>query len=143
MKRFDVTVILTINAFDKEGARKIVHDSLEAIEAACTIVTWSLSQVKHVPKYDASFSCCNEGMHGDYDQDDPDDVKLLRLNVELDGQPMRDGSYCTLVDARTPEHEQVRLLDLVVKMLQASTSVKRTMQQLSWMKGGDTVDSFK
>jgi hypothetical protein len=63
----------------------------------------------------------DEGINGDYDPDDPDDVNLLRFDVYyrnpeegLDGwEPVDDASYCTNVEANsTKEH-----LEKVVRTL--------------------------
>lgn len=48
-----------------------------------------------------------EGLGGDFDPDDPEDVPLLRFtflvqNLEGEWDAMDDCSYCTSIDARTP-----------------------------------------
>ena len=76
--------------------------------------------------YKVEFSDIGEGFNGDYNPDDPDDVSLLRLDIQVrpshemaepgysscdDGWvPMRRGSYCTNVPSSTPLAEQKRLL---------------------------------
>lgn len=63
----------------------------------------------------------DEGINGDYDPDDPDDVNLLRFDVYCrnpeeglnDWEPVDDASYCTNVEANsTKEH-----LEKVVRAL--------------------------
>ncbi len=63
----------------------------------------------------------DEGINGDYDPDDPDDVNLLRFDVYYrnpeegidDWEPVDDASYCTNVEANsTKEH-----LEKVVRTL--------------------------
>lgn len=93
----------------------------------------------------AIWESIGEGMSGDYNPDDPDDVEFLRFSVlefhktsEFGGQweYMDDASYCTLMPVDTDE----RILALALEdILDAATSSwpKRRLEDLSWMKPED------
>ncbi len=95
-------------------------------------------------KYTARFTDLGEGYMGDYDPTpEAEDVALLRLDTYADGNPLPDGSYCTRVPRDTSQEEQARLLDVVVQVLdQSGGGLKRALERLSWIKPGDTVESF-
>jgi len=88
-----------------------------------------------------------EGKQGDYDPNDPNDVELLRFDVErmengtweiLDG-----GSYCTQVPvSATPEQRRVGLKDImnsVYNPIMAGDSIRRMASDFSWM----SIDSLE
>lgn len=77
-----------------------------------------------------------EGMSGDYNPDDPDDVQLLRFIVWKDGEPMDDGSYCTLMPVDTDPAILQRGLMLILRATLAE-SPKRALEEISWMKPED------
>jgi hypothetical protein len=58
-----------------------------------------------------------EGVSGDYDPTDPDDVELLRFDFYGLGEwrPVLDTSYCTRVSIDTPEKRQKELLELLME----------------------------
>lgn len=84
-----------------------------------------------------------EGICGDYDPDDPDDIPLLRFYVDIfrDGQweEVEDASYCTRMPVNTPKPT----LDRALRFLHAEykdalsgypyTSVKKLGERLSWI----------
>lgn len=82
-----------------------------------------------------------EGMSGDYDPDDPDDVALLRFTVleahrvsdyAIQWRERDDSSYCTLMPVDTPDDILLRAAQMILDEAQ-STSSKRAMEELSWM----------
>jgi len=117
-----------------------------------------------VSTYKVEFSDIGEGFNGDYNPDDPDDVSLLRLDIQVhpshemaepgyssfddEWVPMRRGSCCTNVPCSTPMAEQKRLLGVAEELLMRATppngtikgvSLKRVAETLSWMEPGSTV----
>jgi hypothetical protein len=47
-------------------------------------------------KWKLSWEHIGEGFRGDYDEDDRDDIPLLRADLTFDGKELQDSSYCTL-----------------------------------------------
>lgn len=95
-----------------------------------------------------------EGLSGDYNEDDPDDISLLRFSVYVktddpdyawaDGwKAVDDASYCTnLPTDLSPEQTQVALNALMnefhnVLHNDPETSVKGLGEQMSWIGPGD------
>lgn len=58
-------------------------------------------------RYRISFVDLGEGVGGDYDPDDPDDVRFLRLDLfcYMAGGWEEIASFCTLLEVGTDEHE--------------------------------------
>lgn len=60
----------------------------------------------------------DEGLCGQYDSNDPEDVNLLRFDFygKKNGRwlPVNDGSYCTAVPADTPSTVLARLLEVLM-----------------------------
>ena len=77
-----------------------------------------------------------EGMSGDYVPNDPNDVPLLRFTIYKDGEPMDDGSYCTLMPTDTPAAILQRGLQLILDAAEGPNP-KRALEELSWMKPAD------
>jgi hypothetical protein len=96
-----------------------------------------------------------EGYNGDYDEEDPEDVELLRFDVlvrgpliELHGLESeraygewanaRDSSYCTLFPVEsTPEQRERGLhiiMDRIYAPLMMGLSIKKVCQELSWIE---------
>ena len=82
----------------------------------------------------------DEGLCGDYDPDDPDDVNLLRFYVyRKDGQewvPVDDASYCTEMPAGTDEKILRKALELLLKEF---TNVLRTDPHASVKRLGESL----
>jgi len=90
-----------------------------------------------------SWDDIGEGICGDYDPDNPDDIPLLRFYVDIfqDGQweEVEDASYCTQMPVATP----VPILERALRYLHAEykdalsgypySSVKRLGERLSWI----------
>lgn len=81
-----------------------------------------------------------EGLDGDYDPTDKYDANLLRFDVyRFDGnewQAIEDGSYCTQVNATTPQKilidYLVHFMDTIYDDVSAHGKAKRLCEQLSW-----------
>jgi hypothetical protein len=81
-----------------------------------------------------------EGLSGDYDPEDPDDVNLLRFTVVRNKEQVDDASYCTQLPVDTD-------IDIIHKALAHVMSefennldngqLKRTMEWCSWMSPDD------
>jgi hypothetical protein len=86
----------------------------------------------------------DEGISGDYDETDPDDVNLLRfdvyrLNLDNGGwEPIEDGSYCTLVHHDAPKEELIKhlqhFMDTIYDDVSSHGKAKRLCEALSWTK---------
>lgn len=87
----------------------------------------------HGPNMTVSWEHIGEGMSGDHDPDDPDDVPLLRFFVYKDGEPLEDGSYCTLMPVDTPPEIMKRALVVIYRAAQQDNP-KRELEELSWMR---------
>ena len=86
-----------------------------------------------------------EGLSGDYDPDDPDDVHLLRFTLydtskkDFLGrrEQVDDCSYCTLMPVDTPDNILMKALDYMldefVNVIDAGYSGKKTGERLSWI----------
>jgi hypothetical protein len=84
----------------------------------------------------------NEGYKGEYDPDDPDDVKLLRFDVSIRKkkggawQVSDSCSYCTQIPVDTPATTRRSLLLLFYKELffamEHGRQLRRVCEILSW-----------
>ena len=82
-----------------------------------------------------------EGLNGDYDPNDPEDIELLRFDVSVlvDGEwtDPGDASYCTMFPVSSTIEEQGEALALllgeVYEWASQGHSVKRLCQRLSWI----------
>ena len=83
-----------------------------------------------------------EGLCGDYNPDDPEDIPLLRFDAYIkdEGQwtPIEDASYCTCVPASTDVEKLIDLLDTIFNKYDEvvdnyidGESVKRLGEELS------------
>jgi hypothetical protein len=90
-----------------------------------------------------------EGMSGDYDESDPNDVNLLRFDVsQFDGEKwieVPDASYCTMMPASSP-HQVLKvglklIMDAIYDDVNLHGKAKRTCESLSWIKPQDCVSS--
>lgn len=97
------------------------------------------------------FEWIGEGNDGDYNEDDEDDIPLLRFScderkyydrgderLEDDGvwEGMEDASYCTQMPINTPMKVLIRGMALVMEAIQ-DINYKRRLEELSWMKPED------
>ena len=90
---------------------------------------------------------CNEGLFGDYNPDNPEDVHLLRFDVYeyagkpydvVEWDPVEDASYCTLTSAGTPIERLVKAAFFILReyddALKSGCSVKKLGEGLSWIE---------
>ena len=88
-----------------------------------------------------------EGVCGEYDPDDPNDVELLRFAVYhktspyFDWTEVDDASYCTQVPVNTPSETLTvllaRIFNEVYDYVQAGESIKKICERLSWIAVDD------
>ena len=82
-----------------------------------------------------------EGIQGEYDEDDPDDVNLMRFDVyRHDGnewEAVDDSSYCTQVTAAASNAKLYELAQIIMNEVYepvvAGHSIKRMCERLSWI----------
>lgn len=86
-----------------------------------------------------------EGFTGDYDESDPEDLRLMRFDVyKRDGNnpdewiQVDDSSYCTLISLDTPDEikeQAVRcLMDEFYDAVKSGYNVKKLGEGLSWIE---------
>ncbi len=82
-----------------------------------------------------------EGLCGDYDPDDPEDIELLRFDilslVDDKWVAVDDASYCTLIpvdvsDAKKREYLEF-IMDHVHEPVTSGYSIKKLCERLSWL----------
>ena len=78
-----------------------------------------------------------EGLSGDYDPEDKDDIPLLRFTVLKDDEPVEDASYCTQVPTDITPTEATTVLatimNEVAEPLAQGYSIKKMCERLSWI----------
>ena len=82
-----------------------------------------------------------EGICGDYNPEDPDDVELLRFDISqwIDDhwEDVEDSSYCTQVPvSATPEQRTAGLamiMNAVYERASSGQSIKKLCEELSWI----------
>lgn len=82
-----------------------------------------------------------EGIHGDYNPENPNDVPLLRFDVYrwegFDWEPVDDASYCTNIPVDTPEETLIGLLGVIMEEVgddvRDGISIKKKCEGLSWL----------
>ena len=78
-----------------------------------------------------------EGLSGDYDPDDKDDIPLLRFTVLKDDEPVEDASYCTQVPTDITPNEAAEILSAiyleVAEPVMQGLSIKKMCERLSWI----------
>jgi len=96
------------------------------------------------------WSDLGEGINGDYDETDPDDIQLLRFDIsvmhkadeEYGWQGVSDASYCTQVPIGTdPEILKKGLnmiMDEIFEAVVEGHSIKKACERMSWI----SVDSI-
>jgi hypothetical protein len=85
----------------------------------------------------------DEGIFGDFDPDDIEDVNLLRFDVSQwndehkDWDEVPDGSFCTRLPANTSrvifERALVTIMNLVYDDIVNTGKSKRNCEQMSWL----------
>lgn len=88
-----------------------------------------------------------EGLDGDYNPNDPDDMELLRFDVSYretrndEWEAVPDSSYCTMVQNTTPPKVLKELLRIIYNTVcpcwlrPPRVSVKRICEGFSWLNG--------
>jgi hypothetical protein len=78
-----------------------------------------------------------EGLSGDYDPEDKDDVSLLRFTVLKDDEPVEDASYCTQVPTNVTITEATKILGAIMnevaEPLEQGYSIKKMCERISWI----------
>lgn len=81
-----------------------------------------------------------EGLHGDWDPDDSNDVELLRFTLyrldEGEWAPVDDASYCTQVPVSTDMGTRQQLLEGLLEAIEnedGEGSIKKRCEELSWV----------
>jgi hypothetical protein len=82
-----------------------------------------------------------EGVDGDYDPTNPEDVALLRFDISrwngFDWEPVDDASYCTNVPASTDTDTLMTLLQEIMNEVgddvRGGISIKKKCEGLSWL----------
>ena len=78
-----------------------------------------------------------EGLSGDYDPEDKDDIPLLRFTVLEDGEPVEDASYCTQVPTDITPTEATKIMEAIMNEVHdpvvQGLSIKKMCERLSWI----------
>ena len=78
-----------------------------------------------------------EGLSGDYDPKDKDDVPLLRFTVLKGNEPVEDASYCTQVPTNITIVEATKILGAIMnevfEPIMQGHSIKKMCERLSWI----------
>ena len=78
-----------------------------------------------------------EGLSGDYDPEDKDDIPLLRFTVLEDGEPVEDASYCTQVPTIISITEATKIMEAIMNEVHdpvvQGLSIKKMCEHLSWI----------
>jgi len=126
-----------IMAAIQKGAIVSISDKLEEGDTLTLIRASSNVSVK------VEWSDLGEGISGEYNPNNPDDVKLFRFDVsvrrkgDMDYEAVDNASYCTQVSMDTPRHLLEKgltiIMDKVYAPLVKEESVKRICEKLSWL----------
>lgn len=102
--------------------------------------------LERVP-YRVEWEYIGEGNSGDYDAEDPSDVRLLRFTCserkwnDDDGEwnwvQLQNGSFCTRMPATSPRWMLVRALGLLLEACEDVPNRKRRFEELSWLQPAD------
>ena len=78
-----------------------------------------------------------EGLSGDYDPEDKDDISLLRFTVLKDDEPVDDASYCTQIPTNVTITEATKILGAIMnevaEPLMQGYSIKKMCERISWI----------
>lgn len=105
----------------------------------------SMSLIKHPVKIE--WVDLDEGLYGEYDPDNPDDIPLLRFDVSVykngEWETKEDGSYCTRfaanIDMETKQKGLYILMNRLYDVLadDVDASIKKLGEELSWISVND------
>lgn len=91
--------------------------------------------VDELGNFKLAFVYLGEGMNGDYDPSDPDDVPLLRIDIYRrggrDGDWEQEESRCTLFPAHVPFDWKYRALVTAKLYIEAGIEQGKTLRQLA------------
>ena len=88
------------------------------------------------------FENIGEGISGDYNANDPDDINLLRVTIYVAGRlglysAIDDASYCTQMPASCSMNVLEKALDMIMDTVFddviAGNSIKKTCEKISWI----------
>lgn len=82
-----------------------------------------------------------EGIDGDYNPDNPDDIELLRFDMSRkvgdDWEAIDDASYCTQVPVSATAEQRAKglqmIMDEVYEWASQGYSIKKVCERLSWI----------
>jgi len=82
-----------------------------------------------------------EGIQGDYNPDDPEDIALLRFDISLIDKgetiPIEDASYCTQVPVDTDDKILKEGLEMMMEEIFDAVihgnSIKKVCERMSWI----------
>jgi len=85
-----------------------------------------------------------EGVSGDYNDNDPDDIALLRFyfatrNSAGEWEDLENGSYCTRFPVDSTPQQRAQALELLMDRAYddiLAGNYKRTIEELSWIEPG-------
>ena len=157
----DAQVEAVLKSGRLKGLGDITEDEWALLEYACD-ETMEENGELHVEKIDmltpvsvygthvrVDWNNADEGVCGDYNPEDPDDINFLRFDVYYrdskyaEWVEVEDSSYCTQMPADTPERILIQAAKAICKeyanVLEADPdqSVKKLGEQLSWISPND------
>jgi hypothetical protein len=88
-----------------------------------------------------------EGMSGDYCEDDPDDVPLLRFSCyrlqqvwetgQFDWEELDNGSYCTQLTVDESVDNLLKAAQTILDRISGTDVYKRALEEMSWLEHAD------
>lgn len=91
-------------------------------------------------KFRVEWTYIGEGINGDFNKEDQNDVPLLRFYVsELNDEGEWDeiGSYCTLFPLNTTKEDQEKALVLIMNRVETAchreSGIRHELEELSWI----------
>lgn len=93
-------------------------------------------------EYAVEFTYIGEGLCEEYNEDDPDDIPLIRFyvlekNKDGEWEDMEDGSYCTLLPTDTPVILLENFAGIINSRIEDSYSPRKTLEELTWVTVND------
>ena len=89
------------------------------------------------------WSDLGEGIDGDWNSDDPEDVSLYRFDISVkrkgdeDWDACDDASYCTQVPVDTPDHILIKglemIMDEIFEAVVEGHGIKKACERMSWI----------
>jgi hypothetical protein len=87
-------------------------------------------------RWDLEWDYIGEGDVEEYDSSNPNDTPRLRATLLYDGEPVEDGSYCTLATPSTPKDELVAAAEALLATVGDSPVdfSRNSMERWTWTK---------